>query len=111
MLQKLFGFDPAKHSVRTEIMAGVTTFLTMAYILAVNPNILGTVMNANGVFVATALASAIATFIMAFLAKRFPICLIPEQPLISPMRYDMIYDRCRDNLSLCQTESAERMLL
>ena len=49
--------------------------------------------------------------IVAFLTERLPVCLIPEQPLISPMRYDMIYDRCRDNLSLCQTESAERMLL
>jgi AGZA family xanthine/uracil permease-like MFS transporter len=39
MLQKLFGFDPKKHSVKTEIVAGITTFLTMAYILAVNPGI------------------------------------------------------------------------
>lgn len=40
MLEKLFGFDPHKTRVRTEILAGITTFLTMAYILAVNPNIL-----------------------------------------------------------------------
>ena len=39
MLQKLFGFDPTKHKVKTELMAGLTSFLTMAYILAVNPNI------------------------------------------------------------------------
>ena len=39
MLKKLFGFDPAQHSVRTEVLAGITTFLTMSYILAVNPNI------------------------------------------------------------------------
>ena len=39
MLQKLFGFDPAEHKVRTEIYAGITTFLTMAYILAINPGI------------------------------------------------------------------------
>ena len=38
-LTKAFGFDPAKHNVRTEIVAGITTFLTMAYILAVNPSI------------------------------------------------------------------------
>lgn len=38
-IEKLFGFDAQKHNVRTEIMAGITTFLTMAYILAVNPNI------------------------------------------------------------------------
>ena len=39
VLTKLFGFNPEKHSVRTEIVAGITTFLTMAYILAVNPSI------------------------------------------------------------------------
>ena len=38
MLEKLFGFDASKHKVKTEVMAGITTFLTMAYILAVNPN-------------------------------------------------------------------------
>ena len=41
MLEKLFGFDPAKHNIKTEVMAGITTFLTMAYILAVNPSIFG----------------------------------------------------------------------
>ena len=41
MLEKLFGFNPKETTIRTEIMAGITTFLTMAYILAVNPNILG----------------------------------------------------------------------
>ena len=39
MFSKLLGFDPAKNNLKTEIMAGITTFLTMAYILAVNPNI------------------------------------------------------------------------
>lgn len=39
MLQKLFGFDPAQNKLKTEVAAGITTFLTMAYILAVNPNI------------------------------------------------------------------------
>lgn len=39
MLKKLFGFDPAQNKLKTEIVAGITTFLTMAYILAVNPNI------------------------------------------------------------------------
>ncbi|MBO4383508.1 MAG: NCS2 family permease [Clostridia bacterium] len=60
--------------MKTEIIAGITTFLAMAYILAVNPSILGNVMDANGVFVATALASALATFLMAFLAN-YPIAL------------------------------------
>ncbi|MBR1669083.1 MAG: NCS2 family permease [Butyrivibrio sp.] len=74
MLEKIFKLKEHNTTVRTEIVAGATTFLTMAYILAVNPNILGTVMNPNGVFVATALASAIATFVMAFLAN-YPIGL------------------------------------
>ena len=74
MLEKLFKLKEHDTTVKKEIIAGATTFLTMAYILAVNPNILGTVMNANGVFVATALASAIATFVMAFLAN-YPIGL------------------------------------
>ncbi len=74
MLEKLFHLKENGTTVRKEIVAGLTTFLTMAYILAVNPNILGTVMDRSGVFVATALASAIATFIMAFLAN-YPIGL------------------------------------
>ena len=74
MLEKLFKLKEHDTTVKKEIIAGATTFLTMAYILAVNPNILGTVMNANGVFVATAIASAIATFVMAFLAN-YPIGL------------------------------------
>ncbi|MDD6255224.1 MAG: NCS2 family permease [Eubacteriales bacterium] len=74
MLERIFKLNEHGTNVRTEILAGLTTFLTMAYILAVNPNILGTVMDRSGVFVATALASAIATFIMAFLAN-YPIAL------------------------------------
>ena len=74
MLEKVFHLSEHGTNARTEIIAGLTTFLTMAYILAVNPNILGTVMDRSGVFVATALASAIATFIMAFLAN-YPIAL------------------------------------
>ncbi len=74
MLEKCFKLKEHNTTVRQEVLAGLTTFLTMAYILAVNPNILGTVMDKSGVFVATALASAIATFIMAFLAN-YPIAL------------------------------------
>lgn len=67
---KTLGFVRGKHKVRTEVMAGLTTFLTMAYILAVNPDILSvTGMNKGAVFTATALASAIGTLIMAFLAR------------------------------------------
>lgn len=74
MLEKIFKLNEHHTDVKTEVIAGITTFLAMAYILAVNPSILGTVMDANGVFVATALASAIATFVMAFLAN-YPIAL------------------------------------
>ena len=74
MLENLFHIKERGSSVKTEIIAGVTTFLAMAYILAVNPNILGQVMDKNGVFVATALASAVATFIMGLLAN-YPIAL------------------------------------
>lgn len=74
MLEKWFKLEAHGTTVKTEIIAGLTTFLSMAYILAVNPSILGTVMDANGVFVATAIASAFATFLMAFLAN-YPIGL------------------------------------
>ncbi len=74
MLERLFKLKEHGTDVRTEVIAGLTTFLAMAYILAVNPAILGTVMDANGVFVATAIASAVATFIMAFVAN-YPIAL------------------------------------
>ena len=66
----LLGFDPAKHSVRVEMMAGLTTFLTMSYILAVNPIILSDAgMDKGAVFSATVIAAAIATLVMAFYAK------------------------------------------
>lgn len=66
----LLGFDPAKHSVKVEMMAGLTTFLTMSYILAVNPLILGeTGMDKGALFSATIVAAAIATLVMAFYAK------------------------------------------
>lgn len=69
-LFKALGFDPKRYSMRTELMAGLTTFLTMSYILAVNPDILSsTGMDRGAVFTATALASAIGTILIAFLAK------------------------------------------
>ena len=69
-LYRFVGFDPTKYKLRTELMAGLTTFLTMSYILAVNPDILSsTGMDKGAVFTATALASAIGTLLIAFLAK------------------------------------------
>ena len=81
MLQKLFGFNSHSMQVRTEILAGITTFLTMSYILAVNPSILGvTGMDKGAVFTATATASLIATLIMAVWAK-LPFALAPGMGL------------------------------
>ena len=81
MLTKLFGFNPKETTVRTEIMAGITTFLTMAYILAVNPNILSeTGMDKGALFTTTVLVSAIATMLMGFYAK-LPFALAPGMGL------------------------------
>ena len=80
-LTKAFGFDPKKHSVRTEIVAGITTFLTMAYILAVNPSIFSALdMPKGSVFTATALAALIGTLVMALYAKK-PFALAPGMGL------------------------------
>lgn len=82
--RKAFGFEAGKHSVRTEILAGLTTFLTMAYILAVNPSIFsalaGQGMPTDSVFTATALAAVIGTLVMAFYAKK-PFGLAPGMGL------------------------------
>ena len=81
MLEKLFGFDKNVTCVRTEILAGITTFLTMAYILAVNPNILSTTgMDKGALFTTTVVASAFATLLMAFYAK-LPFGLAPGMGL------------------------------
>ena len=80
-LGKAFGFDSEKHNVRTEIVAGITTFLTMAYILAVNPSIFSALdMPKGAVFTATALAALIGTLVMAFYAKK-PFALAPGMGL------------------------------
>lgn len=80
-MEQLFKLKQHGTTVRTEIMAGITTFMTMAYILAVNPGILSaTGMPAGGVFTATALASMIATLLMAFMAN-LPIALAPGMGL------------------------------
>ena len=81
MLNKLFGFDPKKNNVKTEILAGITTFMTMAYILAVNPSILSlTGMDKDALFTATALSAIIGTLVMAFVAK-LPFALAPGMGL------------------------------
>ena len=79
-LDRTFKLKEHNTDVKTEIMAGITTFMTMAYILIVNPNILSGVeigidlMDRGAVFTATALSAAIATIAMAFLAN-YPVAL------------------------------------
>lgn len=81
---KLFGFDPTRNNVKTEILAGLTTFLTMAYILAVNPSVFsalqGQGMNIDAVFTATALAAIVGTLVMSLYAKK-PFALAPGMGL------------------------------
>ncbi len=87
MLEKLFKLKDNKTTVRTEIIAGLTTFMTMAYIIALNPNLLtnfgaeGTDLW-NGVFMATCIASAVGMFVMAFVANK-PFAMAPGMGLNS----------------------------
>ena len=82
MLKKLFGFDPLATTVRTEIIAGITTFLTMSYILAVNPSMFGLLegMPGGAVFTSTALAGIVGCLAMAFVGK-LPFGLAPGMGL------------------------------
>ena len=82
MLKKLFGFNPEQTTVKNEIVAGVTTFLTMSYILAVNPTMFSALegMSAGAVFTATALAAIIGCLAMAFIGK-LPFGLAPGMGL------------------------------
>ena len=89
MLKKLFGFNPKESTVRTEITAGITTFLTMAYILAVNPAILSqTGMDEGAVFTVTVIVSAFATLLMALYAK-LPFALAPGMGLNAFFAYSV----------------------
>jgi len=73
ILENFFGFRKGEHSIHSELAAGLTTFLTMAYILAVNPSIFSSLadkgMPTGSVFTATALAAVFGTLVMAFYAK------------------------------------------
>lgn len=81
MLEKVFHLSENKTNVKTEVLAGITTFMTMAYILIVNPDILSkTGMPRDAVFAATALASLIGTVIMAFVAN-YPFGMAPGMGL------------------------------
>lgn len=84
MLEKFFKLSENKTNVKTEVMAGITTFMTMAYILAVNPSLLGSefgsAMDPTAVLIATALAACVGTMLMALLAN-YPFALAPGMGL------------------------------
>lgn len=88
-LERALGFNPGTMKLRTEVIAGATTFLTMSYILAVNPTVLSsTGMDKAAVFTATAIASAIATLLLAFMAK-LPFAQAPSMGLNAFFAYTM----------------------
>ncbi|UQY32577.1 NCS2 family permease [Pseudomonas fulva] len=90
MLERLFQLNAHNTNVRTEILAGVTTFLTMAYILFVNPSILGeTGMDKGAVFVATCLAAAFGSAVMGLIAN-YPIALAPGMGLNAFFTYTVV---------------------
>lgn len=92
-IARYFGFDQHKTSFRQEIYAGLTTFLTMAYIIFVNPNILSDAgMDRGAVFVATCLASAIGCFIMGLWA-RLPVALAPGMGLNAFFTYGVVLNK------------------
>lgn len=89
LLEKLLGFDAKTMNKRTEVVAGATTFLTMCYILAVNPTVLSTTgMDRGALFTATAIASAIATLLLAFMAK-LPFAQAPSMGLNAFFAYTL----------------------
>jgi AGZA family xanthine/uracil permease-like MFS transporter len=92
MLEKLFKLNEHGTSVKTEVIAGITTFLTMAYIIFVNPSMLSaTEMDPGAVFVATCLAAAIGCFIMGFYAN-YPVALAPGMGLNAFFTYVVVLD-------------------
>ncbi len=93
MLEKMFKLKENKTTVKTEVLAGVTTFMTMAYILAVNPSILSaTGMDQGAVFTATVLASFLGTVCMALFAN-YPFALAPGMGLNAYFAYTVVLGR------------------
>lgn len=89
-MEKFFKLEQNGTSVKTEVIAGFTTFMTMAYILAVNPNILSAAgMDPNAVMIATALASFVGTLLMAVLAN-YPFALAPGMGLNAYFAYSVV---------------------
>src|SRR6516225_5787659 len=97
LLERVFGLAKAGTDPRTEFVAGLTTFLTMVYIVFVNPQILGnTGMDKGAVFVATCIAAAVSTLVMAFYAN-YPIALAPGMGLQRLLR---LHRRAGDEIYL-----------
>ena len=89
-MEKLFHLKENHTDVKTEVMAGITTFMTMAYILAVNPNILSAAgMDAKAVLIATSLAAFVGTMLMAFMAN-YPFALAPGMGLNAYFAYTVV---------------------
>jgi len=90
LAERLFKLKSAKTDVRTEVIAGVTTFMTMAYILAVNPNILSVAgIPRGGVFLATAVAAVVGTLLMAFMSN-YPFVLAPGMGLNAFLAFTVV---------------------
>ena len=89
-MEKLFHLKENHTDVKTEVMAGITTFMTMAYILAVNPNILSAAgMDAEAVLIATSLAAFVGTMCMALMAN-YPFALAPGMGLNAYFAYTVV---------------------
>lgn len=89
-LEKFFKLKENNTNVKTEVLAGITTFMTMAYILVVNPDILSSAgMDKGGVFTATALSAVVATLVMAFYAN-YPFVLAPGMGLNAFFAYTVV---------------------
>ncbi len=90
MLEKLFHLNEKKTNVKTEVIAGITTFLAMAYILAVNPIILGDAgMDVHSVFMATAISAGIASIVMGIVAN-YPVSLAPGMGVNALFTYTVV---------------------
>ena len=115
MLSKLFGFNPSETTVRKEIVAGITTFLTMSYILAVNPSIFGQLdgMPMGAVFTSTAIAAIIGCLSMAFVGKLpfGPIILLSLQILVGAVVYLVLNLLIRNNSLIYLFKIAKKMLI
>ena len=98
ILNKLFGFDSSRMDLKTEILAGLTSFLTMSYILAVNPGMFSMIdgMPRGAVFTTTAIVAVIGTLLIAFLAK-MPFGMAPGMGAECLLR---IHGMPRDGLQL-----------